>query len=138
MSVAKSGLAGMIASLQAQQVPKSNVHTLTNGEAETPAEYFSFGGSLPSAEGFEIYCNNTTIKEITYYNYSQEPQNNDWTVTLTILQGNDVLETYTFTESPTLLKTNIKVNNMIDFRIDTDTTVYLTRHRISLLQEHII
>ena len=137
MSVANSGLAGMIASLQVAQAPR-NVHTLSQGEAETPSDYLSFGGSLPSAENFGIYCNNTKIKEITYYNYSQEPQNENWVVTITILKGSTILETFTFTESPILLKTNISANGMIDFRIDTNTTIDLTRHRITLFQEHII
>ena len=105
------------------------------GEAELPAYYFSFGGSVPSDRGYGLLLDKTCkLKKLVYYNLGCE---DDFIMTIKLINydKNTDIRTFSVNNQRLVLDLeNYETNGMIGVEImsTNEPDTVFSRHRIIL------
>lgn len=104
------------------------------GEAELPAYYFSFGGSVPSDHGYGLLLDKPCIlKKIVYYNLGTD---DDFLMVIKIVNYDtkEELKSFSVNRERLVLDLNIPTQGMIGVEImsSNEPEGRLSRHRIIL------
>lgn len=135
MSIANSLVMEKIAELTRDLVLKTGKQEKTYiGEAELPAYFFSFGGSIPSDIGYGLLLDEPCVlKKFVYYNLGTA---DDFLMTLKIMNydTNEELKTFSVDKNRLVLELNIPTQGMIGVEIvsHNETDELLSRHRVIL------